>query len=109
MDKYRTNYINGKTRQLKLRGEPFWQDFTCLKSPTGSGPRFASVHFGFVQNAKLMFLCKKNPPGTHDEMDDDCHEKYIVEQLLANLPPEPEMIVDNASNRSRKKQKLPTK
>lgn len=37
---------------------------TGLKSPTGRGPRFALVHAGnergFVPNAKLVFLCKKN-------------------------------------------------
>jgi hypothetical protein len=41
-----------------------------LKSPTGRGPRFAMVHagneHGFVPNAKLVFLCKKNTADAHE-------------------------------------------
>jgi hypothetical protein len=46
---------------------------TGLKPPTARGPRFALVHTGnengFLSNAQLVFLCKKNTADAHDEMD----------------------------------------
>jgi hypothetical protein len=79
-----------------------------LKSPTGRGPRFALVHagneHGFVPNARLVFLCKKNTADTHEEMDGEMYEKYFSEQLLTNLLPMSVIVVNNASYYSRKKE-----
>jgi hypothetical protein len=58
---------------------------------------------GFVPNAKLVFLCKKNTADAHEEMDGEMYEKYFSEQLLPNLPPKSVTVVDNASYHSRKK------
>jgi hypothetical protein len=77
-----------------------------LKSPAGRGLRFALVHagneHGFVPNAKLVFLCKKNTTDAHEEMDGEMYEKYFSEQLLPNRPSSV-IVVENASYHSRKK------
>jgi hypothetical protein len=45
---------------------------TGLKHPTARGPRFVIVHAGgkngFINDAKLVFLAKKNSADYHDEI-----------------------------------------
>jgi hypothetical protein len=49
-----------------------------LEPPTGSRLHFTLTHAGnengFVLNAKLKPLCKKNTADAHDEQDCDCYE-----------------------------------
>ena len=85
---------------------------TGLKLPSGSGPRFALLHAGgsdgFIPNAELNFLCKKNTADVHHEMDADTYEKWFVEQLLPNIPQNSVIVLDNASYHTRKIEKIPT-
>lgn len=83
-----------------------------LKPPTARGPRFALVHTGnedgFLANAQLVFLCKKNTADAHDEMDGETYEAYFRNQVLPNLPPHSVVVIDNASYHSRKVEAIPT-
>jgi hypothetical protein len=97
-----------KDTTIKTPRQAFLTGLSCgLKSPTGRWPRFALVNagneHGFVPNAKLVFLCKKNTADAHEEMDGEVYEKYFSEQLLPNLSPKSVTVVDNASYHSRKK------
>jgi hypothetical protein len=68
----------------------------------------AGNEHGFVPNAKVVFLRKKNTACAHEEMEGEMYEKYLSEQLLPNLPPKSVIVVDNASYHSLKKEQLPT-
>lgn len=85
---------------------------TGLKAPTARGPRFVIVHaggnHGFVPNAKLVFLAKKNSADYHDEMDSDRFEEWFKTQLLPNVEEGTVVVLDNASYHSRKQEKVPT-
>jgi hypothetical protein len=41
---------------------------------------------GFLPNAQLVFLCKKNTADAH-EMDGEICEQYFKDRVLPNLPP----------------------
>jgi hypothetical protein len=73
-----------KIRHCKHHSRLFWQVFP----PTA---RFALVHTenenGFLPNAQLVFLCKKNIADAHDEMVGEIYEQYFKDQVLPNLPP----------------------
>jgi hypothetical protein len=77
---------------------------TGLKHPTARGPRFVIVHAGgkngFINDAKLVFLAKKNSADYHDEMNSERFEKWFQDQLLPNI--RPGSVMDNAAYHSRK-------
>ncbi|XP_031354629.1 uncharacterized protein LOC116179062 [Photinus pyralis] len=85
---------------------------TGLRLPSGLGPRFALVHAGgnngFIPGAELTFLCKKNTADAHNEMDTDTYEKWFIDQLIPNIPPNSVIVIDNASYHSRKVEQIPT-
>jgi hypothetical protein len=64
---------------------------TGLKHPTARGPRFVIVHAGgkngFINDAKLVSLAKKNSADYRDEMDSERFEKWFQDQLLPNIRP----------------------
>jgi hypothetical protein len=61
------------------------------KPPTARGPCFVLVHTGnkngFLSNAQLTFLCKRNTADAHSEMDGEIYDRYFKDQILPNLPP----------------------
>jgi hypothetical protein len=75
-----------KIRHCEHHSRLFWQVFP----PTARVPRFALVHTenenGFLPNAQLVFLCKKNTADAHDEMVGEIYEQYFKDQVLPNLP-----------------------
>jgi transposase len=85
---------------------------TGLKHPTACGPRFVIVHAGrkngFINDAKLVFLAKKNSADYLDEVDSERFEKWFQDQLLPNIRPGSVIIMDNAAYHSRKSELLPT-
>ena len=82
-----------------------------LKPPKARGPRFALVHagneHGFIPNAELTFLCRKNTADAHEEMTGAIYEKWFAEQLLPNTPEGAVIVLDNARYYSRKSEPLP--
>jgi transposase len=93
--------------------DAFLAGFTVgLKHPTAHGPRFVIVHEGgrngFINNAKLVFLAKKNLADYHDEMDSEIFEKCFQDQLLPNIRPGSVIVMDNAAYHSRKSELLHT-
>jgi transposase len=69
---------------------------------------YAGGNNGFINDAKLVFLAKKNSADYHDEMDSERFEKWFQDQLLPNIRPGSVIIMDNAAYRSRKSELLPT-
>ena len=62
--------------------DAFLSDLTTgLKAPTLRGPRFVMLHAGskegFIKNAELTFLAKKNCADYHDEMDATLFEYWF--------------------------------
>lgn len=92
-----------------------WQDDSKVMDykKTGCGERYVIVHAGnsegFIQNASLIFKCKKKTGDYHDNMNNDNFENWFKTQLIPNLE-EPSLIVmDNASYHSRLEEKIPRK
>jgi hypothetical protein len=63
---------------------------------------------GFINDAKLVFLSKKNSTDYHDEMDSERFEKRFQDQILPNIRPGSAIIMDNAAYHSHKSELLPT-
>jgi transposase len=62
----------------------------------------------FLNNAKLVFLAKRNSADYHDEMDSKRFEKQFQDQLLPNIRPGSIIVLDNAAYHSHKSELLPT-
>jgi hypothetical protein len=52
---------------------------------------------GFIKDAKLVFLAKRNSADYHDEMDSKRFEKWFQDQLLPNSRPGSVIVMDNAA------------
>ncbi|GJQ73061.1 hypothetical protein Trydic_g1692 [Trypoxylus dichotomus] len=75
----------------------------------GRGQRYAiqaGNENGFVTDATLTLLCKKNTADTHGEVCRDAYEKWFTEQLLPILPPNSVIVIDNAPHYSRRTERI---
>lgn len=104
----RINYLQ-KLKQYRQQNRPIiFTDETyvhaktfTLKKPISKGQRVIIVHAGseagFVPNALLMFKSGMKTGDYHDDMNFENYDKWILSQLIPNLPPKSVFIVDNAS------------
>jgi transposase len=93
-----------------------WVDNTnkcALNTPCSRGKRVIILHAGskdgFVSNALLLSAknITKSSADYHEDMTADLFEKWFVEQLLPNIPPNSVIVMDNASYHSRILNKIP--
>lgn len=91
-----------------------WSDGTAsgFKGKIGKGARFIIVHAGsengFIPGALLAFRSKSDTSDYHGEMNSTNFYKWLVEQLVPNLPPKSVVVVDNASYHNHLHQPPPT-
>ncbi|KAG8233010.1 hypothetical protein J437_LFUL013679 [Ladona fulva] len=77
-----------------------------LKETNWEGALFhnlsAVIDQGFVENARLVYLAKKNTGDYHDEMDSRRFEEFCPTSGEGSI-----VVMDNASFHSRKQEKIP--
>lgn len=77
-----------------------------LKLPIGKGGRYIICHagsgsFGFVQNSKLVFLCKSdNSINYHSQMNSDAYELWF-EEMLRHLKESCVIVMNNTPHHLR--------
>lgn len=78
-----------------------------------SSSRLIVVHAGsesgFVPGAALVFRSGLATGDYHGQMNRDNFEKWLLEKLLPNIPPESVVVLDNAPYHSHIEDKVPTK
>lgn len=84
-----------------------------LNGPCSRGKRVIILHAGsdkgFVPNALLLSAknIKHSSADYHEDMTASLFEKWFIEQLLPNIPPNSVIVMDNASYHSRLHSKIP--
>jgi len=77
------------------------EDGPWTQKPTGKGERLiiinAITRSGWVPGAKLVFKSTRKTGDYHGQMNSDLFQKWFVEMLLENIPPNSLIIMDNAS------------
>lgn len=77
------------------------EDGPWVQKPTGKGERLIIINAitkaGWVPGAKLVFKSTKKTGDYHGQMNSDLFQKWFVEMLLENIPPNSLIIMDNAS------------
>ena len=93
-----------------------WVDGTqncSLNAPCSRGKRVIILHAGgengFVPNALLLSAknIAQSSADYHEDMTGDLFEKWFVDQLLPNIPPNSVIVMDNAPYHSRILNKIP--
>jgi transposase len=80
-----------------------WSDETSegCKVPISKGDMLVIVHAcseqGFIPEALLIYPAKRQTGDYHSNMNADNYQKWVIEKLLPNLPPQSVLVVDNAS------------
>jgi transposase len=77
------------------------EDGPWTQKPTGKGERLIIINAitksGWVPGAKLVFKSTRKTGDYHGQMNSDLFQKWFVEMLLENIPPNSLIIMDNAS------------
>lgn len=72
-----------------------------VQKPTGKGERLIIINAitqkGWVPDAKLVFRSTKKTGDYHGQMNHELFARWFEEKLLANIPKESLIIMDNAS------------
>lgn len=80
-----------------------------LLSHIGKGPRLIIVHAGgqgeFIDRALIIFKSKSKTGDYRSDMNFANFSKWTREKLLANLPPNSVIVMDNASYHSVQEEK----
>jgi len=80
----------------------YWgEDGPWVKKPTGKGDRLIIINAvtrnGWVPNAKLVFKSTKKTGDYHGQMNYELFSRWFENELLAHIPKESLIIMDNAS------------
>ncbi len=80
----------------------YWnEDGSWIQKPTGKGVRLiilnAMTHQGWVPNARVVFKSTRKTGDYHGQMNGELFRKWFVEQLLAQIPDQALIVMDNAS------------
>lgn len=71
-----------------------------VKKPISKGQRLIIVHAGnekgFVPGAFLTYKSTDTTGDYHNEMNNDNYEKWLVNQLIPNIPSDSVLVIDNA-------------
>lgn len=77
------------------------EDGPWVQKPTGKGERLIIINAitksGWIPGAKLVFKSTRKTGDYHGQMNWDLFKKWFVEMLLENIPPNSQIIMDNAS------------
>jgi transposase len=77
------------------------EDGPWVQKPTGNGERFiimnAITKNGWVPDAKVVFKSTKKTGDYHGQMNGEIFNKWFIDKLLPNIPPNSIIIMDNAS------------
>jgi len=77
------------------------EDGPWVQKPTGNGDRFVIVNAitqdGWVPGARLIFKSSRKTGDYHGQMNWELFHKWFTEQLLANIPANSIIIMDNAA------------
>lgn len=82
--------------------EKTWSDHKQMgvKKPISKGQRLIIVHAGnekgFVPGAFLTYKSTDTTGDYHKEMNNDNYEKWLVNQLIPNIPSNSVLVIDNA-------------
>jgi len=90
------------------------EDGPFVQKPTGNGERFiilnAITKDGWVPNAKTVFKSTKKTGDYHGQVNAELFQKWFIEMLLPNIPPNSIIILDNAAyHNTLSKTSAPTK
>lgn len=91
-----------------------WSDGTehGLKTPISKGKRLIVVHAGsnqgFIPNALLVFKSNQTTGDYHHDMNNMNFEKWLVDKLIPNLPPNSVLVMDNAPYHNVQLDRAPT-
>lgn len=76
------------------------------------GSRLIIVHaggeMGFIPNCLLIFKSGTKSGDYHDEMNSENYEKWLINKLIPNLPPNSVVVTDNAPYHNIQVDKAPT-
>jgi transposase len=76
------------------------EDGPWVNKPSGKGPRLIIVHAitmeGWVNDAQLIFDAKKHTGDYHGQMNWENFSRWFENQLLANIPENSLIMLDNA-------------
>lgn len=76
------------------------EDGPFVQKPTGNGERLIIVHAitkeGWVPDAKLVFKSSRKTGDYHGQMNAELFQKWFIEKLLPNIPPNSLIVMDNA-------------
>ncbi len=76
------------------------EDGPWVNKPSGKGPRLIIINAitkdGWIEGAKLFFQAKKRTGDYHGQMDWENFSKWLINQLLPNIPANSVIIMDNA-------------
>jgi hypothetical protein len=90
-----------------------WDDATneSQMNPISHGSRYIIVHAGdeegFLQGAGLVFKSGLKTGDYHDDMNGDNYSRWVITQLIPNLPPNSVVVIDNAPYHNKQSNKAP--
>jgi transposase len=77
------------------------EDGPWIQKPTGKGERLiimnAITKDGWVQNGKVVFKSTRKTGDYHGQMNWDIFMKWFIDKLLANIPDNSIIVMDNAA------------
>ena len=98
----------GKTESQHHTVAKAWQDGESAPkdAPSGKGKRLIILHAGsangWIPDAELVFVGKKDTSDYHGEMNQAHFEEWWEHDLLPNLPPMAVIVLDNAPYHNRR-------